>query len=74
MRWLDLTVAMVMVYKNLPLERELRRQIAGERVSRWRGNRTEDWRPTAADIDQLVESTTRWAFDEMGLPLFPPAE
>ena len=73
LRWVDLTVALVMVHRNMRMERDYRRAIVEERLARWKGNRQPNWEPTAADLDQLVEATTRWAFDEMQLPLFSPA-
>ena len=73
LRWLDLSVALVMVQRNLPLEKAYRRAIVEDRLARWRGNRQPDWKPSGGDLDQLVEATTRWAFDEMQLPVFAPA-
>ena len=73
LRWLDLTVALVMVQRSLPLEKSYRRAIVEDRLARWRGNRKPDWKPNGHDLDQLVEATTRWAFDEMQLPVFAPA-
>lgn len=74
LRWVDLTVALVMVHKGMQLERGLRSTLVEDRLNRWRGNRTLEWKPTAYDIDQLVEATTRWAFDEMEMPVFEAAD
>jgi len=74
LRWVDLTVALVMVHKGMTLESETRRTLVEERINRWRGNRSMDWQPTAYDIDQLVEATTRWSFDEMQMPVVEAAD
>lgn len=74
LRWVDLTVALVMVHKGMSLERQTRTALVEDRLNRWRGNRTLDWKPTAHDVDQLVEATTRWAFGEMELPVFEAAD
>lgn len=74
LRWVDLTVALVMVHKGMTLESDTRRALVEDRVNRWRGNRSMEWQPTASDVDQLVEATTRWAFDEMRLPVFEAAD
>ncbi len=74
LRWVDLTVALVMVHKGMTLENDMRRTLVEDRLNRWRGNRSMEWQPTAYDIDQLVEATTRWSFDEMQLPVFEAAD
>lgn len=55
-----MSVALAMAYQNLPLDREVRRRVMEDLLGRWRGNRGEEWQPTPADIDQLMESATLW--------------
>lgn len=66
-RWLDMSVALTMAYENVPLDREMRRQVMEDILGRWRGNRGEEWQPTPSDIDQLMESTTVWLSERVGV-------
>ncbi|MDX2147364.1 MAG: hypothetical protein SFZ23_07555 [Planctomycetota bacterium] len=67
-RWVDLTVAMVMVHSGEPASRLRRRQVVSDLLDRWRGNRQPTWTPTVGDIDRLVESVTQWQAQRV--PLF----
>jgi hypothetical protein len=70
LRWVEMTVAHAMVFRNDPLEKDRRRAIATEIVGRWRGNRGAEWTPTVGDVDRLYESTVKWAVEQTGVRLF----
>jgi hypothetical protein len=70
LRWVEMTIAHTMVFRNDTLDKETRRRTTTEIIGRWRGNRGTEWQPTIGDLDRLYEATVQWVIRHAGVNLF----